>query len=66
MKKQTISIRTKILVIIMILFSVLHALSAFTDILEYNSLIEGGFWVFILMYLISKHFDGKSQKNKDS
>ena len=66
MAKQTISIGKKIHAIIMTLFSVLFILTSFTDILEYNPLIEAGFWVAILGWSVSMYFDGKSKKNKDS
>tara|TARA_B100000787_G_scaffold167814_1_gene155272 strand:- start:718 stop:918 length:201 start_codon:yes stop_codon:yes gene_type:complete len=66
MAKQTISIGKKIHAIIMTLFSVLFILTSFTDILEYNPLIEAGFWVANLGWAVSMYFDGKSKKNKDS
>ena len=54
--------RTKIIVIIMIVFLSLYIGSSFTEIIDENPLYEGGFWIAILVWMFSMYFDGKSNK----
>jgi len=54
--------RTKIIVIIMIVFLSLYIGSSFTEIIDENPLYEGGFWIAILAWMFSMYFDGKSNK----
>jgi len=61
MKKQTLSNRTKIIVIIMVVFLALMLLGYFTDILQENPIYEGGFWLFNLSWMASMYFDGKKE-----
>ena len=57
--KFSYSNRTKIIVIGMIVFLILYALSSFSDIIDENPLYEGGFWIAILGWMTSVYFDGK-------
>ena len=54
--------RTKIIVIIMIVFLSLYIGSSFTEIIDENPLYEGGFWIAALAWMLSMYFDGKSNK----
>ena len=53
--------RTKIIVIIMIVFLSLYIGSSFTEIIDENPLYEGGFWVGILAWMTSMHYEGKAK-----
>jgi hypothetical protein len=59
MKKQSLSIRTKILVSLMLLFTVTMLVATFTDIIQENNVYEVGFWVANLGWMASMYFDGK-------
>ena len=66
MKKQKYSNRTKIVGTIAIVFTVLHLLVSFTDIIDLDVSIEGGFWLFWLVIMISIHFDRKHHEDSKS
>ena len=57
MKKQNLSNRTKIIIIIMVVFLALVLLGFFTDILKENPIYEGGFWLSILAWMVSMYFE---------
>ena len=59
MKKQSLSIRTKILVSLMLLFTLTMFVATFTDIIKENNVYEVGFWVANLGWMASMYFDGK-------
>tara|TARA_B100000497_G_scaffold103972_1_gene119396 strand:+ start:217 stop:444 length:228 start_codon:yes stop_codon:yes gene_type:complete len=59
MKKQSLSIRTKILVSLMLLFTLTMLVATFTDIIKENNVYEVGFWVANLGWMASMYFDGK-------
>ena len=59
MKKQSLSIRTKILVSLMLLFTVTMLVATFSDIIQENNLYEVGFWIASLGWMASMYFDGK-------
>ena len=61
MKKQNLSNRTKIIIIIMVVFLALVLLGFFTDILKDNPIYEGGFWLSVLGWMASMYFDGKKE-----
>ena len=55
------SIRTKIIVIILLGLLIPYVGSLFTDIIDENPLYEGGFWVGILAWMTSMHYEGKAK-----
>jgi len=59
--KFSYSNRTKIIVIGIIVLLTLYIVSLFTDIIDENPLYEGGFWIAILAWMASMHFDGKTK-----
>jgi len=59
--KFSYSNRTKIIVIAIIVLLTLYIGSLFTDIIDENPLYEGGFWIAILAWMASMHFDGKTK-----
>ena len=59
--KLSYSNRTKIIVIAIIVLLTLYFGSLFTDIIDENPLYEGGFWIGILAWMTSMHFDGKAK-----
>jgi membrane protein CcdC involved in cytochrome C biogenesis len=59
--KFSYSNRTKIIVIILLGLLTLYIGSLFTDIIDENPLYEGGFWIGILAWITSMHFDGKAK-----
>ena len=59
MKKQSLSIRTKTLVLLMLVFTVIMLVATFTDIIQENNVYEVGFWVSNLGWMASMYFDGK-------
>ena len=59
--KFSYSNRTKIIVIGIIVLLTLYIGSLFTDIIDENPLYEGGFWIAILAWMASMHFDGKAK-----
>ena len=60
MKKQSLSIRTKILVSLMLVFTVTILVATFSDIIQENNLYEVGFLVANLGWMASMYFDGKN------
>ena len=64
MKKQSLSIRTKILVSLMLVFTVTMLVATFTDIIQENNVYEVGFWVSNLGWMASMYFDGKKGSSK--
>ena len=59
--KFNYSNRTKIIVIGIIVLLSIYIGSIFTDIIDENPLYEGGFWIAILAWMTSMHFDGKAK-----
>ena len=59
--KFSYSNRTKIIVIGIIVLLSIYIGSLFTDIIDENPLYEGGFWIAILAWMASMHFDGKTK-----
>lgn len=59
--KFSYSNRTKIIVIGIIVLLSIYIGSLFTDIIDENPLYEGGFWIAILAWMTSMHFDGKAK-----
>lgn len=59
--KFSYSNRTKIIVIGIIVLLSIYIGSLFTEIIDENPLYEGGFWIAILAWMISMHFDGKAK-----
>ena len=59
--KFSYSNRTKIIVIAIVVLLSLYIVSLFTDIIDENPLYEGGFWIAILAWMTSMHFDGKAK-----
>tara|TARA_X000001036_G_scaffold438420_1_gene486203 strand:- start:814 stop:1005 length:192 start_codon:yes stop_codon:yes gene_type:complete len=59
--KFSYSNRTKIIVIGIIVLLSIYIGSIFTDIIDENPLYEGGFWIAILAWMTSMHFDGKAK-----
>lgn len=59
MKISKYSNRTKIIVIIWLLFSIPLVLSSFTDIIEKNPIYEWVCILSVLVWMISLYFDGK-------
>tara|TARA_B100001059_G_scaffold195945_1_gene200683 strand:+ start:881 stop:1072 length:192 start_codon:yes stop_codon:yes gene_type:complete len=59
--KFSYSNRTKIIVISIIVLLSLYIGSLFTNIIDENPLYEGGFWIGILAWMTSMHFDGKAK-----
>tara|TARA_B100001057_G_scaffold240436_1_gene240819 strand:- start:108 stop:299 length:192 start_codon:yes stop_codon:yes gene_type:complete len=59
--KFSYSNRTKIIVIGILVLLTLYIGSLFTDIIDENPLYEGGFWIAILAWMTSTHFDGKAK-----
>ena len=59
--KFSYSNRTKIIVIGMMIFLILYVTSSFSDIIDQNPLYEGGFWIGILAWIASMHYDGKAK-----
>ena len=55
---NNLSIRTKILISINLLFAILYLLSVFEFILA-NFLFELGFWITVLLWNFSMYLDGK-------
>ena len=62
--KQSLSNRTKILVSLMLVFTVLMLLATFTEIIQKNNIYEFGFWVSNLGWMASMYFDGKEGNSK--
>jgi hypothetical protein len=60
---NNLSIRTKIVISINLLFALLYLLSVFKFI-STNFLFELGFWITVLLWIFSMYIDGK--KNKKS
>ena len=59
--KFSYSNRTKVIVIGLLILLTLYIGSSFTDIIDENPLYEGGFWIAILAWITSMHFDGKTK-----
>jgi len=59
--KFSYSNRTKIIVIGILVLLTLYIGSLFTNIVDENPLYEGGFWIAILAWMTSTHFDGKAK-----
>ena len=59
--KFSYSNRTKIIVIGIIVLLSIYIGSLFTDIIDENPLYEGSFWIGILAWMTSMHFDGKAK-----
>jgi len=59
--KFSYSNRTKIIVIGIIVLLSIYIGSLFTDIIDENPLYEAGFWIAILAWMTSMHFDGKAK-----
>ena len=59
--KFSYSNRTKIIVISIIVLLSLYIGSLFTNIIDENPLYEGGFWIGILAWMTSMHFDAKAK-----
>ena len=60
---NNLSIRTKIVISINLLFALLYLLSVF-EFISSNFLFELGFWITVLLWIFSMYIDGK--KNKKS
>jgi|SaaInlStandDraft_1057018.scaffolds.fasta_scaffold646537_1 hypothetical protein len=60
---NNLSIRTKIVISINLLFALLYLLSVF-EFISTNFLFELGFWITVLLWIFSMYIDGK--KNKKS
>ena len=60
---NNLSIRTKIVISINLLFALLYLLSVF-ELISTNFLFELGFWITVLLWIFSMYIDGK--KNKKS
>ena len=60
---NNLSIRTKIVISINLLFALLYLLSVF-EFISTNFLFELGFWITVLLWIFSMYLDGK--KNKKS
>lgn len=58
---NNLSIRTKILISINLLFAILYLLSVF-EFISANFLFELGFWITVLLWNISMYLDGKKNK----
>jgi hypothetical protein len=63
MKISKYSNRTKIIVIIWLLFSIPLVLSSFTDIIEKNPIYEWVCILSVLVWMISLYFDGSKKTN---
>jgi hypothetical protein len=61
MKISKYSNRTKIIVIIWLLFSIPLVLSSFTDIIEKKPVYEWVCILSVLVWMISLYFDGKKK-----
>ena len=59
--KFSYSSRTKVIVIGLLVLLTLYIGSLFTDIIDENPLYEGGFWIAILAWMASMHFDEKTK-----
>ena len=59
--KFSYSMRTRIIVICLLVFLTLYIGSLFTDIINENPIYEGGFWFTILAWMTSMYFDGKAK-----
>jgi hypothetical protein len=59
--KFSYSNRTKIIVTVLLGLLTLYIGSLFTDIIDENPLYEGGFWIGILAWIASMHYDGKAK-----
>tara|TARA_B110001450_G_scaffold59745_1_gene56496 strand:- start:52 stop:216 length:165 start_codon:yes stop_codon:yes gene_type:complete len=53
--------RTRIIVICLLVFLTLYIGSLFTDIINENPIYEGGFWFTVLAWMTSMYFDGKAK-----
>ena len=58
---NNLSIRTKIVISINLLFALLYLLSVF-EFISTNFLFELGFWITVLLWNISMYLDGKKNK----
>ena len=58
---NNLSIRTKIVISINLLFALLYLLSVFKFI-STNFLFELGFWITVLLWIFSMYIDGKKNK----
>ena len=58
---NNLSVRTKILISINLLFAILYLLSIF-EFISANFLFELGFWITVLLWNISMYLDGKKNK----
>ena len=58
---NNLSIRTKIVISINLLFALLYLLSVF-EFISTNFLFELGFWITVLLWNFSMYLDGKKNK----
>jgi len=58
---NNLSIRTKIVISINLLFALLYLLSVF-ELISTNFLFELGFWITVLLWIFSMYIDGKKNK----
>jgi hypothetical protein len=61
MRMNNLSIRTKIVISINLLFALLYLLSVF-EFISTNFLFELGFWITVLLWIFSMYIDGKKNK----
>ena len=59
--KFSYSMRTRIIVICLLVFLTLYIGSLVTDIINENPIYEGGFWFTVLAWMTSMYFDGKAK-----
>jgi energy-coupling factor transporter transmembrane protein EcfT len=60
---NNLSIRTKIVISINLLFALLYLLSVF-EFISTNFLFELGFWITVLLWIFSMYIDGKRIRNQ--
>ena len=58
---NNLSIRTKIVISINLLFALLYLLSVF-EFISTNFLFELGFWITVLLWIFSMYIDRKKNK----
>ena len=61
---NNLSIRTKIVISINLLFALLYLLSVF-EFISTNFLFELGFWITVLLWIFSMYIDGKTNKKSN-
>jgi hypothetical protein len=61
MKTSKYSNRTKIIVSIWLLFTILLVLSSFTDVIEKKAVYEYACAFSVLFWMVSLYFDGKKK-----